>query len=114
MLEVVRFLLSVIVVEADIWPLGFPWAAWQSVFAFYTLSGFLMTRVLHERYGFSLTGILAFAANRILRLWPAYLIILAITLLAIVLTDVSSIYFLIRLPSRMPGRVFLVICRSPA
>src|SRR5947209_5961483 len=68
MIEFTRFLLSTIVLEAHIWPLGVPWLAWQSVFAFYTLSGFLMTRVLHERYGFGLNGLLRFALNRVLRL----------------------------------------------
>ena len=69
--------------EAHIWPLGVPWLAWESVFAFYTLSGFLMTRVLHERYGFSPIGIGRFALNRVLRLWPAYMLVLAFTTVAI-------------------------------
>jgi peptidoglycan/LPS O-acetylase OafA/YrhL len=72
-IEYFRFILSAIVLEAHIWPLGVPWAAWQSVFGFYTLSGFLMTRVLHEKYGCTPIGLGMFALNRFLRLWPAYL-----------------------------------------
>jgi peptidoglycan/LPS O-acetylase OafA/YrhL len=45
-----------------------------AVFAFYTLSGYLMTRVLNERYGFTAAGTAAFALNRVLRLWPVYLV----------------------------------------
>jgi hypothetical protein len=47
-----------------------------AVFAFYTLSGFLLTRLHNERYGFSMRGPAGFLLNRVLRLWPAYLAIL--------------------------------------
>src|SRR5947208_2802423 len=98
MLEVVRFLLSIVVVEAHIWPLNVPWFAWQAVFAFYTLSGFLMTRVLHEKYGFTGPGRLAFCISRVLRLWPAYLVILAITVAALHVAPLGEIYGLLRAP----------------
>lgn len=99
MIETVRFFLSMIVLEAHIWPLNVPWLAWQSVFAFYTLSGYLMTRVLHERYGFAWSGTAAFAANRFLRLWPAYLVIAAVSYVALRLNLMSPTYGLLRLPT---------------
>jgi peptidoglycan/LPS O-acetylase OafA/YrhL len=71
MIECVCFVLSLIVLEAHIWPLNVPWLAWGSVFAFYTLSGCLMTRVLHERYDFQPRVAIRFALNRMLRLWPS-------------------------------------------
>jgi peptidoglycan/LPS O-acetylase OafA/YrhL len=98
MLEIVRFLLAVVVVEAHIWPLNVPWFAWEAVFAFYTLSGFLMTMTLHKKYGFTGPGLSAFCINRILRLWPAYLVILIITVAALYVAPLGEIYGLLRAP----------------
>jgi hypothetical protein len=98
MIEFTRFLLSMIVLEDHIWPLRVSWLAWQSVFAFYTLSGFLMTRVLHDRYGFTLRGMSRFALNRVLRLWPAYLIVLAITAVALAFPGMGQVYPLLHFP----------------
>lgn len=78
MIEIVRYVLAMIVAETHVWGAGPGWTAHQSVFAFYTLSGYLITRVLNTRYGFSFGGFFAFAVNRILRLWPAYLIVIVL------------------------------------
>ena len=43
-----------------------------AVFGFYVLSGFLMTLIMHESYGYSLQGIGRYVLNRILRIYPAY------------------------------------------
>jgi peptidoglycan/LPS O-acetylase OafA/YrhL len=83
MIEFVRFFLSTVVAEAHLWPVGAPWLAWSAVFAFYTLSGYLIVRVLNERYGFSADGFLIFAANRFLRLWPAYLIVALLSIIVL-------------------------------
>jgi len=64
-------------------PWGVAWTGTIAVFAFYTLSGYLITRVLNERYGFSTRGTVIFLLNRVLRLWPAYLAILGLTLIAL-------------------------------
>ena len=48
-----------------------------AVIAFYVLSGYLMTRVLHEVYAFDFTP---FFANRALRLFPLYYAVCALTL----------------------------------
>lgn len=105
MIETIRFLLSTIVLEAHIWPIGAPWLAWQSVFAFYTLSGYLMTRVLNERYGFTPSGTLAFVLNRILRLWPAYLVAIAISYLALKFDWTAPTYGLLRIPSTLIEKI---------
>jgi peptidoglycan/LPS O-acetylase OafA/YrhL len=97
-LEITRFILSTIVLEAHVWPLNVPWLAWQSVFAFYTLSGFLMTRVLHVRYGFGVANACVFFLNRILRLYPAYLTVLALTWVALLIHPLDDIYPLLHLP----------------
>jgi peptidoglycan/LPS O-acetylase OafA/YrhL len=100
MIEIIRFSLAIVVVEAHIWPLGAAWLAWAAVFAFYTLSGFLMTRVLNERYGFLPTGVSLFAMNRILRLGPAYFVCAIIGLIVIV-AGMPILY----VPQRLPETI---------
>ena len=58
-----------------------------------------MTRVLTERYGFALRGTAAFALNRLLRLWPAYLAIIALSLAALRFLPLQNFFFLIRTPT---------------
>ncbi|XQW85359.1 acyltransferase family protein [Thalassotalea piscium] len=43
-----------------------------AVFGFYILSGYLMTYVMHNSYGYSAIGTKKFATNRFLRLYPAF------------------------------------------
>jgi peptidoglycan/LPS O-acetylase OafA/YrhL len=100
-IELGRFVLSLLVAQAHLYPLNAPWApwlAWMSVFGFYTLSGYLMTRVLNERYGFGWSGTIAFAANRVLRLWPAYFVVVAFSLVLLSHIAKSPLYAVLRLP----------------
>jgi peptidoglycan/LPS O-acetylase OafA/YrhL len=55
--------------------------AHDAVFAFFLLSGYLMTLVLNETYGFSYDGIRRFLVNRALRIYPPYFAALALALL---------------------------------
>jgi peptidoglycan/LPS O-acetylase OafA/YrhL len=98
MIEVTRYILAAIVAQAHLWPLGSSWPAAVAVFAFYTLSGYLMTRVLNERYGFGTRGTAAFLLNRVLRLWPAYFTILGLTLVALLFLPLQNFFPLIRFP----------------
>lgn len=43
-----------------------------AVFGFYMLSGYLMTLILHDKYGFSINGFSRYAINRLLRIFPSY------------------------------------------
>jgi len=83
MIEVSRYILALVVTLTHLQPLGVGRPGSIAVFAFYTLSGYLMTRVLNERYGFTARGTAAFLLNRVLRLWPAYFAILGLTLIAL-------------------------------
>lgn len=105
MIEIVRYALALIVASTHLWPLGITWSGWQSVFAFYTLSGYLMTRVLHERYGFNASGTAAFLANRVLRLWPAYLIVVAATGLALQFYPLDTFFFSLTAPRSILEKV---------
>ncbi len=78
MLDTFRFVLALCVFQAHLLVSGIPWLGWQAVFSFYVLSGFLMTMVLNEHYGFGLRGGLYFVANRILRIFPAYWLVIGI------------------------------------
>lgn len=46
-----------------------------AVWAFFMLSGFLITGVLNTKYGFNVSGLSGFAFSRILRLYPTYWVI---------------------------------------
>ena len=65
-----RWYLAVLVVMGHLyipwWPASF------GVFSFYIISGFLMSLILNEHYGFSIHGFKGFWVNRFLRLYPAY------------------------------------------
>jgi peptidoglycan/LPS O-acetylase OafA/YrhL len=100
-IEVVRYILAMAVVQTHLWDKGAVWTGQISVFAFYTLSGFLMTRVLNERYGFTPLGTAAFVLNRFLRLWPAYLLIMFMVLIALRFLPLSNFFSLIRTPHSM-------------
>jgi peptidoglycan/LPS O-acetylase OafA/YrhL len=54
-----------------------------AVWAFFMLSGFLITGVLNTRYGYSGKGMLEFALSRALRLFPTYWLSVAMGLLLV-------------------------------
>jgi peptidoglycan/LPS O-acetylase OafA/YrhL len=98
MIEISRFILAAIVVQTHLVPTGTDWTGQIAVFGFYTLSGYLMTRVLNNRYGFTWRGTAAFLINRFLRLWPAYCVIMGLALLALQFLPLSNFFFVIRTP----------------
>jgi peptidoglycan/LPS O-acetylase OafA/YrhL len=82
-----RYFLALLVVEGHLLAVGnlgfLSWAGIYSVFGFYVLSGFLISRVLETHYPATLDGLARFALNRVLRLYPGYLIAFALALWAI-------------------------------
>jgi peptidoglycan/LPS O-acetylase OafA/YrhL len=104
MIEVTRYVLALVVVLTHLQPLGMGRPGSIAVFAFYTLSGYLITRVLNERYGFNARSTAAFLLNRVLRLWPAYFIILVLTLIALWFLPLQDFFPLIRFPMT-PGEI---------
>jgi peptidoglycan/LPS O-acetylase OafA/YrhL len=93
MIDTYRFILALCVVQGHLFAAGAPWLAWQAVFSFYVLSGFLMTLVLNERYR-GRDGLISFAINRWLRIFPAYYVVIGLTALYIAfigpLTELNS------------------------
>src|SRR6202035_4460687 len=98
MFEITRYILALLVADTHLWPVGWGWLGAQAVFGFYTLSGYLMTRVLHERYGFEWSGTAAFLSNRVLRLWPAYLVVVAGTGLVLCFYPLGNFFFSLTVP----------------
>jgi peptidoglycan/LPS O-acetylase OafA/YrhL len=74
LLVVIQYLLSI------------PVVGYYAVHGFFILSGYLMTYVMANTYGYSLHGCSSFIFNRFLRLFPSYWFYLALTVLAIGIT----------------------------
>lgn len=51
---------------------GIPWLGGYAVFGFYILSGYLMTLIMHSHYAYNMGGMLRYALNRALRIYPMY------------------------------------------
>ena len=76
----IRFSLASLVVLNHLWlPTANKLGA-HAVTAFYIISGYLMSKVIQEVYGLSVSGGGRFLGNRFLRIFPPYLFFLAISL----------------------------------
>lgn len=81
MFGILRTLLAMMVLVGHLtnhWQIGT-----YAVFAFYIISGYLMTRIMQQRYGYTLRGRGAFAINRVLRLYPLYWLALLLSILVV-------------------------------
>lgn len=83
MFGTLRTLLAINVVLLHIF--NVPTLGNYSVSFFFLLSGFLMTLIMQESYGYTLNGFRVFWLNRFLRLYPTYLMILGITIIVILI-----------------------------
>ncbi|WP_419569491.1 acyltransferase family protein [Rheinheimera sp.] len=74
MLGLLRFYFAIIVMVLHLF-LGVHAIGIYAVFGFYIMSGYLITRIMHESYSYTWRGISYFIANRCLRLYPVYWIV---------------------------------------
>lgn len=81
-----RFLLAFFVVISHLYAGMFGGPAAYSVWGFFVLSGFLMTEILKNKYGFNINGLKNYAFNRFLRIYPLYYLSLFL--------GIFTIYFL--------------------
>jgi len=58
--------------------IGAPFIGVFAVHGFFILSGFLMTTIMHETYGYTLRGFFSFWVNRLIRLYPVYFCVLGL------------------------------------
>lgn len=79
-----RFFLAFLVVISHLWVGMIHGPAAYAVWGFYVLSGYLMTKILRDKYGFNRKGILSYAHNRFLRIMPLYYIAFFIGIITIV------------------------------
>lgn len=93
---------------------GIPGFGGYAVFGFYTLSGYLMTLILQTNYGYSPRGVLKYAFNRFLRIFPPYWVAASISVaLVLWLSQKATIAYhpAIFLPKDLPAvlrHVFIV------
>ncbi len=73
---------------------GVPKIGAYAVFGFYCLSGYLMTLIMQTTYGYSVSGIGKYAANRFLRIYPIYWmsLLLSIVLILYLGNEYTSTY----------------------
>ena len=75
MFGIYRYGLAFCVAISHLWAGMIGGPAAYAVWGFYCLSGYLMTLILNEKYGFSPRGLGRFAVNRVLRIYPAYFVV---------------------------------------
>jgi peptidoglycan/LPS O-acetylase OafA/YrhL len=89
MYGILRTLLALFVVFLHIFSV--PTFGNYAVTFFFVLSGFLMTLIMHNTYKFNFKGFTSFWLNRILRLYPTYIIILILSIFAIFICDKNQL-----------------------
>lgn len=104
MFGILRTLLAVNVILLHIF--GIPALGNYSVHFFFVLSGFLMTYVMCENYHFDIRGVKLFWANRFLRLYPIYWLLLLICILAILIFPITPRSPLINMPQSVKDWCF--------
>ena len=80
MLGILRYLLAVMVVLSHLWYDLMWWQGAYAVFCFYLISGYLMCLVINETYT-GPGGAGRYALNRILRIYPIYLLVFALSIM---------------------------------
>ena len=83
MFGIYRFILASMVLLAHLASPVTDWTGVYAVFCFYLLSGYLMTLILNERYGFNFDGLRRYAINRALRIYPPYIVVILIAILVV-------------------------------
>ncbi|WP_167515548.1 acyltransferase family protein [Enterobacter oligotrophicus] len=84
-----RFLLALLVCANHLWIIG--GIGRYAVFSFYILSGYLMTEIVMGKYGTSPIGVYKYAINRILRIYPMYLLVFIFTIASLYILGVDNI-----------------------
>ena len=89
-----------------------------AVYSFFILSGFLMTLIMQKTYGYTTIGLKRYITNRFLRLFPAYWLLLIITISCIFFIGqdyVSSVHSSMLIPrslSELLANIFMFFPRG--
>lgn len=82
-----RLLLATLVAASHLWAHMLQGYAAYAVWAFFVLSGYLMTYVLVHKYGLGTQGLKDFAFNRFIRIYPSYYLALIFGVVVIVILN---------------------------
>jgi peptidoglycan/LPS O-acetylase OafA/YrhL len=94
----IRFVLAMMVLLNHLWLPTANTIGAHAVTGFYIVSGFLMTKVINEVY-LGDKGRFRYLINRVLRIYPLYLLILMATVICVfILPEYFQVYSLIRFP----------------
>ncbi len=116
MFGIYRYGLAFCVAISHLWGGMIAGPAAYAVWGFYCLSGYLMTLILNEKYGFTPRGLARFAVNRLLRIYPAYYVVcLGMFVLFSCLPETSSNFLPdLRMPATAQGwRYSLLLMTAP-
>lgn len=110
-----RYCLALCVAISHLWSGMIGGPAAYAVWGFYCLSGFLMTLVLNERYGFSWSGFVTFLKNRSLRIYPSYYAVCLVMALIFLFLPETSVKFLpaLQMPQSKTGWLFSLTLLTP-
>lgn len=108
-----RWLLASMVAAAHLAPEEIIHIGYYAVFAFFTLSGYLMTLVWHSHYKHLAKGFSKYLLNRFLRIYPVYFIILLASIFVVWSFPEFSqdVHYRFKLPSTFSGWIdnFIII-----
>jgi peptidoglycan/LPS O-acetylase OafA/YrhL len=115
MFGIYRYGLAFCVAISHLWAGMIGGPAAFAVWGFYCLSGYLMALILNEKYGFSPKGLATFAANRFLRIYPAYYVVAAGMLVLFLLVPAHASRFLpqLHMPIASSGWLFSLTLMTP-
>jgi peptidoglycan/LPS O-acetylase OafA/YrhL len=115
MFGIYRYGLAFCVAISHLWAGMFGGPAAYAVWGFYCLSGYLMTLILNEKYGFTAQGVTTFAINRVLRIYPAYFAVCAGMLIIFLMIPQTASHFLpvLRKPVNLAGWFFSMTLLTP-
>lgn len=111
MFGVLRTLLAINVVLLHVFSL--PTLGNYSVSFFFILSGFLMTYIMQNTYGYDFSGVKLFWINRFLRLYPLYWVVLIFGILMILFFPEINKHPDMYLPSKVNDYVFNILMFFP-
>lgn len=100
MLGIFRYVLALMVTMSHLWTSLAGWSGVAAVFGFYVISGYLMTSVLNQSYGFSPKGLGRYGLNRFLRIFPTYwfVLVLAVIVVAVIPRDAFLTNYKLSMP----------------
>jgi peptidoglycan/LPS O-acetylase OafA/YrhL len=115
MFGIYRYGLAFCVAISHLWAGMIGGPAAFAVWGFYCLSGYLMALILNEKYEYNPRGLVRFAVNRFLRIYPAYYVVSAGMVMLFILIPGTATRFLphLHMPTDVNGWLFSCTLMTP-